>query len=181
MEHPYILKILVTVLLGLVIAACTQKREVQTVKSILVEQLTNTHSKADWFVPINVAVEGLTAEQANYKDSTGNHSISELVSHLVFWNERILFWFHDQKAPEFNDDNELTFITFSEAEWAHSVRKLDSIQTVWKQSVEGATDEQLKKWSNSVANICAHNAYHTGQIVYIRKQNGWWDDSKGVK
>lgn len=26
-----------------------------------------------------------------------------------------------------------------------------------------------------------HNAYHTGQIIYIRKQQGWWDEKKGVK
>ena len=39
----------------------------------------------------------------------------------------------------------------------------------------------IKEWSSSVANISTHNAYHTGQIVYIRKRNGWWSASKGVK
>lgn len=192
MKESSVLKAPVAVSLGLLILliiGCSQnkgvtreiKSEVPGVRSILIEQLKNSHSNKDWYVPISIAIDGLTAEQANHKDSTGNHSISELVSHLVFWNERILFWFHDEKAPEFNEDNELTFITFSEAEWASSVRKLDSIQTVWEKSVANATDEQLRKWSSSVANISAHNAYHTGQIVYIRKQNGWWDASKGVK
>ena len=191
MKESSVQKTPVAVPLGfliLLIIGCSQEKgvtrdqsEVPGVKSILIEQLKNSHPNKDWYVPISIAIDGLTAEQANHKDSTGNHSISELVSHLVFWNERILFWFHDEKAPDFNDDNELTFITFSEAEWAFSVHRLDSIQKTWERSVERATDEQLRKWSSSVANIAAHNAYHTGQIVYIRKQNGWWDASKGVK
>lgn len=68
----------------------------------------------------------------------------------MWTGERICSGFM-MKKHLFNDDNELTFITFSEAEWAFSVGKLDSIQTVWERSVESATDEQLRKWSSSVA------------------------------
>jgi len=31
------------------------------------------------------------------------------------------------------------------------------------------------------ASVAAHNAYHTGQILYIRRAKGWWDPAKGVK
>jgi hypothetical protein len=30
-------------------------------------------------------------------------------------------------------------------------------------------------------NIGTHNAYHIGQIVYVRKEQGTWDPEKGVK
>lgn len=33
-------------------------------RSLLLHELRTTHTKAEWFVPINTAVEGLTAEQA---------------------------------------------------------------------------------------------------------------------
>jgi uncharacterized damage-inducible protein DinB len=175
------MKLFIAIGAGLLIISCSEKHDAPTVKSILLEQLKNTHTNKDWYVPINVAVEGLTAEQANQKDTSSNHSVGELVSHLVFWNERILLGFHKKKAPEFNDDNEVTFKTFNEKDWADSIKKLDSIQTAWEESVEEATETQLKEWSASIANICTHNAYHTGQIVYIRKQNGWWHDWQGVK
>ena len=56
-------------------------------RSVLLEQLKTTHNKKDWFVPISVAVDGLTAEQAMWKDNSGNHSVGQLAYHLLFWNQ----------------------------------------------------------------------------------------------
>ena len=36
----------------------------QSLKTVLAEQLKTTHNKKEWFVPVNVALAGLTAEQA---------------------------------------------------------------------------------------------------------------------
>src|SRR5215475_8691483 len=67
-----------------------QKGPAPTLKSVLLEQLQSTHSKSDWFVCANVAVAGLTAEQANWTDGKGNHSVGQLAYHLVFWNRQSL-------------------------------------------------------------------------------------------
>src|SRR5689334_13393405 len=45
-----------------------------TLRSSLLEQLRTTHDRKDWFVPANLAVEGLTAKQASWTDGSGNHS-----------------------------------------------------------------------------------------------------------
>lgn len=164
-----------------ILFGCTNSKDTPTLKSILLEQLQYTHNKADWYVPINTAIEGLTSEQANWADSTDNHSIGQIVSHLVFWNERTLIAFHGDTLPDFNDNNKETFTKFDKNNWQQTVSKLDSIQVQWEKSVERATEKQLKDWSSSIANICSHNAYHTGQIVYIRKKKGWWNEAKGVK
>ncbi|PHN05188.1 DinB family protein [Flavilitoribacter nigricans] len=169
------------IILGLGLLSCSPSEDQAAIREILLEQLRNTHSNQDWFVPAQRAVQNLTAEQSNWKDSTANHSIGELVSHLIFWNERILIAFQGETPPDFNDDNEITFQLFDADQWQEAVRQLDSLQTKWEQVVEMATDEQLREWRSSIANICSHNAYHTGQIVYIRKKNGWWDNSAGVK
>jgi hypothetical protein len=39
----------------------------------------------------------------------------------------------------------------------------------------------LEQWAPIIARIGTHNAYHIGQIVFIRKTQGWWDAEKGVK
>ena len=165
----------------LLFLGCSQKNDNPSLRPLLLELLKNTHSNKNWFVPINAAVEGLTAEQANQKDSTANHSIGQLVSHLIFWNERNLISFQGNKPPDFSGDNKATFKTLDEKEWQLSIKKIDSIQTSLEQTIEKATDKQLGEWSSDIVNICAHNAYHTGQIVYIRKKNGWWDEDQGVK
>jgi hypothetical protein len=161
--------------LATMIMGCAAKKDFPSVKSLLVQQLKNTHTDQDWFVPVKIAVDGLTVQQSNWKDSTDNHSIGELVSHLIFWNERVLIAFKGNVLPDFNDDNELTFQKINERDWELAAKKLDSIQTEWERVTEKATQKQVKEWSASIANIAAHNAYHTGQIIYIRKRNGWWN------
>jgi DinB superfamily len=149
-------------------------------KSILLEQLKNTHNAKKWFVPVNIAVEGLTAEKATWKDK-GGHSVGQLTYHLLFWNERQLNDFKDEKNAAFSGNNEETFDKFDQKQWADIVKRLDLVMTDIEKWVEGATDEQLKKHAGTIANISAHNAYHTGQIVSVRKAQGSWDAEKGVK
>jgi hypothetical protein len=61
------------------------------------------------------------------------------------------------------------------------VQKLDAVLTDLEKVVENATDKQLAEWSSTIANISAHNAYHTGQIIFVRKLQGSWNPEKGVK
>lgn len=78
-------------LLGCTYSAMAQKEKTATLKSILLKQLKTTHNVKDWFVPVNAAIAGLTAEQANWKDSTGNHSIASLLRTCCFGiNSRLI-------------------------------------------------------------------------------------------
>lgn len=158
-----------------IISGCSNEKNNTEVKSILLDLLKNSHTEQHWFVPTNTALDGLTAEQSNWRDSTDNHSIGELVSHLVFWNEINLRAFKGEDMADFEVDNETTFKMYTENEWQSLVHKLDSIQTAWEPMILNATDEQVTEWGKEIANIQAHNAYHTGQIIYIRKQKGWWN------
>ena len=82
--------IITVILLGLPFLASAQEQKKDqpppTLRSILLDQLKSTHTEKDWFVTTNVAVEGLTPEQANWTDGKGNHSIGQLAYHLFFWN-----------------------------------------------------------------------------------------------
>ncbi|NOT76121.1 MAG: DinB family protein [Cyclobacteriaceae bacterium] len=153
----------------------------QTLKTVLNDQLKNTHTNKDWFVPVNVALEGVTAEQAMWKDGSGNHSIGQLAYHLWFWNERQLAKFKGEKESAFNGNNEETFDAFDKNTWAQTVSKLDKVLTDLEKIIQSADDAKLKTWAPIIANISAHNAYHTGQIVFVRKLQKSWDPEKGVK
>lgn len=158
---------------------CTHAQQVST-RSILLDQLKKTHNVKDWFVPVNIAVDGLTGEQATWKDK-GGHSVGQLTYHLLFWNERQLNDFKGTKNAAFSGNNEETFDKFDQKQWNDIVRKLDQVLTDIEKWIETASDENLKKHASTIANISAHNAYHTGQIISVRKEQGSWDAEKGVK
>ena len=174
--------LLITLLLSLPFFSIAQVKTAPTIKSVLLEQLKTTHNKKEWFVPVNTAVEGLTPEQAMWKDSSGNHSVGQLVNHLIFWNAQQLAKFKGDKPDPFNGNNEETFDNkLTKESWAASVKKLDDVLSQLEKAINDANDAKLKSWYATIANISTHNAYHTGQIIFVRKLQGNWDPEKGVK
>lgn len=150
----------------------------QSLKSVLLDQLRSTHDKENWFVPVSSALEGLTAEQAAWSDGSGNHSVGQLANHLLFWNERQLQKFRGQPSTPFNGNNDKTFNAFTKEQWAETVKSLLSVLSDLEKTVENADEASLKSWAETIANISAHNAYHTGQIIYVRKLQGSWNPKK---
>jgi uncharacterized damage-inducible protein DinB len=159
-----------------------QKKEekVVTLKSTLLEQLRSTHNKKDWFVDGETAVAGLTPEQASWRDGKGNHSVGQLLYHLVFWNQRTLARMKGEPESKFSGNNEETFDTFDAKKWSDTVRQYDEVMTELENLVESANEAQLKSWATDLEHIGAHNAYHIGEIVYVRREQGSWDPKKGV-
>ena len=100
---------------------------------------------------------------------------------MLFWNRRNLNNFRGVKNDNFTGDNKETFDRFDNRQWVDIVHQLDQVMTDLERLVETADDQQLARWANTIGNLCAHNAYHTGQIVYVRKLQGTWNPDKGVK
>ena len=175
-------------LLPILFAACLQlfaqsqkTREKPTLKSILLEQLRSTHNKAEWFVPAKTAVAGLTAEQANWTDGKGNHSVGQLVNHLIYWDRRSLEQFEGKPLEKYNGNNDETFTSFDSKQWSTAVKQLDDVMTEWEKAVEAADESKLQASYSMIAHVGTHNAYHIGQIIYVRKEQGSWNPANGVK
>ncbi len=162
-------------------AYAEEQKPAPTLKSILLEQLRTTHNDKDWFVPGNIAVAGLTAEQANWTDGKGNHSVGQLAYHLVFWNQQELAKIKGETPAKFSGNNDETFNNFDAKKWNETVKQLDQVMTDLEKEVEAADDAKLQKWYSTIAHIGTHNAYHIGQIIFVRKEQGSWDPEKGVK
>jgi len=174
--------LLVSVTAAAAAAAQTPPPAPPTLKSILLSQLKTTHDQQDWFVPASKSVAGLTAEQAAWKDGNANHSIAQLVQHLVFWNQSQLATWKGQKPPAYSGKNDETFgNNLDKAAWESAVRQLDAVLADMEKWIESSDEAGLRRQADNIAHVSAHNAYHTGQILYIRKQQGSWDPEKGVK
>jgi len=175
-------KVLFLLVLAIPFAASAQTaKPPTTLRGVLVEELHTTHDQQDWFVPASAAVAGLTADQANWSPGKGNHSVGQIAYHLWFWNSRELADFKGEKSPAFSGNNDETFDNFNPAQWGDLVKKLNQVLTDWDAAVAAADDQKLAANASLIAHVATHNAYHIGQILYVRKQHGVWDPAKGVK
>jgi DinB superfamily len=174
-------------LLGFIALSSTKLRAQQpdttapTLRSILLHQFQTTWNQEEWFVPVSIAVDGLTAQQAMWKPSDSSHSVGQLTYHLLFWNKQSLDKFDGRKPDSFNGNNNETFTNFTQETWLKTVKDLNQVMKDWETAIKTADEAKLKKWYSTIANISTHNAYHTGQILYIRKLAGNWNPDKGVK
>jgi hypothetical protein len=181
MRHRRLLVLPVLLMFSLFAFAQNQPKKPATLRSILLHELHTTHTEEDWFVPIKIAVDGLTAEQASWQPTGGGHSAGQLTYHLLFWNRRNLERLTGKSAGNYSGNNDETFEKFDNKQWSDTVKQLDQVMNDLEKFVESADDKKLAEIAPTVANISTHNAYHLGQIIYVRKLQGSWNPEKGVK
>ncbi|MDP5275989.1 DinB family protein [Chengkuizengella axinellae] len=117
----------------------------------------------------------------------------QIVNHLIFWNERYLNRFKGVEVTGEEINNDVTFesgsLNGTVEEWQSTVSRLNSVMSEWTEAVKNCNPDKLhtsivkdsdEPWSAAIANINIHNAYHTGQILEIRKTEGIWDPKNGV-
>lgn len=148
----------------------------------LLHLMDQTFSEEGWYVPLAKAVEGVTAAQAAWVSPAGGNSIRQIVSHVTFWKEYFLGRIQGKPKPEVELDNTATFgdpgDPSDEGGWVDLVARLVRVHT---QLRELATNEEsLQKSfgkvtvSQVLADMAGHDAYHAGQIILLRKQQGSW-------
>lgn len=158
-----------------------QDKKPTTLREVLLAELRSTHNSEEWFVPANIAVKGLTPEQASWRDSKGNHSVGQLAYHLVYWNQRNLQQLKGEKLEKFSGNNDETFDKFDPKHWDETVQQLDEVMTGLEKWVETADEAKLAQNAQTFTHISTHNAYHIGEIIYVRKEQGSWNPANGVR
>ncbi|HEY1677366.1 MAG TPA: DinB family protein [Candidatus Sulfotelmatobacter sp.] len=162
-------------------AFAQEQKQPATLRGVLLQELKSVHNAENWFAPVSVAVDGLTAEQASWQPPSGAHSAGQLTYHLLFWNRQSLAKLKGESPEKFGGDNNETFVKFDARQWSDTVKQLDQVMTDLEELVETADEQKLAAIAPTIANISTHTAYHVGQIVYVRKLQGSWNPEKGVK
>lgn len=172
-------RLMILVLLGTsVVGVAQEAKNPPTLKSILLQELHETHNQKNWFVSEKEAAAGLTGGQAAASDGKV-HSVGQLVQHLNYWNSNALALFKGQKKDATSDNNE-TF-KFDPKQWDATQKQYDEIMTEMEKVVESADDATLAKIAPTVARVAQHNAYHIAEMVTVRKMQGTWNPENGVK
>jgi uncharacterized damage-inducible protein DinB len=153
-------------------------------KDVLANQLLANANDPSFYIPFSESVANLSEEEAFWKPNNESNSIAEIVQHLLYWNEtwqkRYEKSHMDAVAPI--DDNNKSFIVPEGKSFADLSEGLLKILLQWQSLLtEEMVDNEVNgfpeiaKWWGILGNISTHNAYHIGQIAYIRKQlqKGW--------
>jgi hypothetical protein len=82
---------------------------------------------------------------------------------------------------KFGGSNDETFNALDQAKWDEVRQSFDKVLTELEKLVAAADEKTLQSWAPTLGRIATHNAYHTGQIIILRKMQGAWDPAKGVK
>ena len=157
------------------------------VKDILSDQFLANANDASWYRPFSESVENLTEEQARWKPNKNCHSIAEIVQHLIYWNQswqtRYINCIIDA-APSIKDNKESFKIaqntTFNDLKETllDVLIKWDGLLTTEKIESDVIGFSVKAKWWQILGNSTTHNAYHIGQIIFIRKLQDSWKIDK---
>lgn len=149
-------------------------------KEWLLRMLDTTFDKESWHAPFKTSIEGLTAEQARWRPVGGEtNTIWENVNHLIYYKERLVANLEDREWTLNLDNNETFSLTEQindDKEWIAVVERALSVQGSLKEALSKVPTEQLERNSlvEKLVDITFHDAYHTGQIIQIRKMQGSW-------
>lgn len=151
---------------------------------VLLNVLDSTFDKESWYAPFKHAIEGLTAEQAMWKPSgEGTKTIWENVNHLIYYKERLAAdlegreWTHNLDG---NDTFYLTGQSNDDMEWEKVVERSKNVQCNVRQALSAISERGLEQNSleGKLLDIMLHDAYHTGQIIQLRKMQGSWPSNR---
>lgn len=152
--------------------------------NVLLNVLDSTFDKESWYAPFKHAIEGITAEQAIWKPSgAATKSIWENVNHLTYYKERLAANLEGREWTK-NLDGDATFNlteqSIDDKEWKNIVERAENAHHNLRQVLSTISDEKLKEDSleSKLLDIMLHDAYHTGQIIQLRKMQGSWPSTR---
>ncbi|MEK5107083.1 DinB family protein [Cytobacillus sp. FSL W7-1323] len=146
---------------------------------VLLDQLAANADDPSWYTPFLQTVDEISEEEAFMKPNDKSHSIAEITQHLIYWNEvwHIRFKENNVGTVQRIENNDWSFFVpkgknFSDLKASLLVKlqhwqKLLTTNELLDQYVEGFP--VTAHWWAIIANVTSHNAYHIGQIAYLKK------------
>ncbi len=152
---------------------------------LLRHELELTFDKEGWYPPLADALKGITATQASWRPSgEAANTIWEIVNHMLFYKERLLQRVQGLESVNTANSNDDTFAVDAspddEEAWQATVARAERIHRELDDVLATMSDEDFDRPGThtplglSAFNIIMHDAFHTGQIVQIRKWQGSW-------
>ncbi|PJN57257.1 hypothetical protein PAEVO_39910 [Paenibacillus sp. GM2FR] len=150
---------------------------VMNMKELLLQNWDYTMGQEDWYPPILPALKDVTVEQALWKpEGQAANSIWENVQHLLYYKQRLLARLEGTPLPDEGIGNDETFLIHdpSEEAWNMAREQIQDVHGALRHKFEEMPEAEIIESPQRILSLIMHDAYHTGQIVFLRKLQGSW-------
>lgn len=147
-------------------------------RSAIEDLLTKTTERGPWHPALEPALFGLEAEQAAWRPAGERNSIHMIVRHLILWKRALL-------ADIGGDTPDLREVSAADwkpletdpAAWERDVAELTRLHRETREAAADAASGRIlpafkTQLDRTLLYLAAHDAYHTGQIMLLRKLQG---------
>ncbi|MFC5472278.1 DinB family protein [Cohnella suwonensis] len=149
------------------------------------------YDKEEWYPPLADALRDVTAKQASWRPD-GNHvnTIWETLHHLVFYKERLLkrLTGEEKEYPEgVTNDDTFAVASATEKDWQLALSQLSEVHLGLREKLAGMTEDELvtkiphREVGVWLQQLIVHDAYHAGQIIFLRKLQGIWPERRSFE
>lgn len=158
-------------------------------KEIILHLWDTAYDTEGWHPPLKDALQDLDHAAALWRPTAEAHNIWELLNHLITYKDRLICRLEGRVFDPSITDNEETFqrgIGKTENEWQARVVHLAEIQGTIRQKVMALSEADLDKplpdapVGGQLLSLTSHDSYHTGQIMFLRKLQGTWPNTRAV-
>ena len=145
----------------------------------IIALLQDAYNGDPWF---GRSVKSLIAdvkEENVFEKPNDQHSILEMLWHMILWREFIINRFgEDKKPPEYFEENDWRNLDHTDTTlWEKGWRRLDETQTQLIETLLLQQDSILETtvprrnyiFKKMLYGIIAHDIYHVAQITYVNK------------
>lgn len=110
-------------------------------------------------------------------------TIWENVNHLIYYKERLAANLEGREWTHNLDGDETFYLTKQsngDKEWKEVVERSENAQCNLRQVLSAISEKELEQNSleGKLLDIMLHDAYHTGQIIQLRKMQGAWPSNR---
>jgi uncharacterized damage-inducible protein DinB len=157
--------------------------------ALLVAQKDATWNQEEWFVPLAVALDGVGPAEAAWQPPGGGNTIWQTLNHCNYYNEQLLLRLTGQPMLPQAPANDATFSEPGNpddaAGWQAALERAHRVNEGLRAALAALTEADLDAerpngtLGQRLPLWVTHDAYHSGQIVLLRKMQGSWPNSRG--
>jgi uncharacterized damage-inducible protein DinB len=149
---------------------------------LIAEQLNEVYEREPWFGRSIKEILSEIDETIVFEKPNGQHSILELLWHMVTWKEFTLTRLrNDEKPVAYFEKNDWRVLDHSDRTiWQQGLQQfaalhkelIDVIQRQKDEMLSQSTGDRQYDFRKLLYGIVQHDIYHLGQIAYIKKMLG---------
>ncbi len=146
----------------------------------IAEQIKETYEGDPWFGRNANSLLAEVNEQAAFEKPNGQHSIVELVWHMITWREFTISRFKKEEAKDlhyFEAHDWRKLDHNNKGLWQEGLQRLHETQKELIEIVQTQKDEWLEQnveerkynFRKLLNGVLQHDIYHMGQVAYVKK------------